>query len=277
MAEIVRQRVDGGHRAFAQLARGLRAADGVIHAADDIGAPEDLRVLDAEAGQALPARQIEQEAGDVGGAEIDRQAQRAAAGRGEIDRFRPAQAHAQRPIIVAQDRWQLPGGGEVERGKGKRARDPVGVGTHVRKRCRGEAHVMARDRRIERQRLDLIAGLDIGAHHRRQRALGDIERAIGERRQLAGAQPARPPLARLGVLRADHMAVGVAHLALRQQHGAGSAIAAAAAGADDAQRRCGARNGRWSRPAASSMQRSSCGNASARGGSGAIRRRMSAH
>ena len=118
MAEIVRQRVDGGHRAFAQLMRGLRAADGVIHAADDIGAPEDLRVLDAEAGQALPARQIEQEAGDVGGAEIDRQAQRAAAGRGEVDRFRPAQAHAQRPIIVAQDRWQLPGGGEVDRGKG---------------------------------------------------------------------------------------------------------------------------------------------------------------
>ena len=116
-AEVVRQRIERGDGGLAQFARGIGSADGVVHAADDVGAPGHLRVLDAEAGQALPARQIDQEAGDIGGAEIDRQPERAAAGRGDIDRLALAHAHPQRPFVVAQHRRQLPGGGEIDRGE----------------------------------------------------------------------------------------------------------------------------------------------------------------
>ena len=74
---------------------------------------------------------------------------------------------------------------------------------------------MARDRRVERQRLDLIAGLDIGAHHRaptsaqRHQACNRRAASAGRRAAIAAAAgaPRRPA-------RRSHGRC-VAHLALR--------------------------------------------------------------
>ena len=99
-AQIVGDRVDGGAGGLAQFGGLGRALDRMIHAADDVGAPGHLRVLDAEAGDALAAFQVDQEPGDIGGAEIDGQAQACGARRMKIRSVRPrgyARAATSRP------------------------------------------------------------------------------------------------------------------------------------------------------------------------------------
>ena len=75
-----------------------------------------------------------------------------------------------------------------------------------------------------------FAGVEFGPHHRRQRARGNLHRAVGFRRDLAGAQPARFFCCRPR-LSARRRSL---EFCRRQHAPAGAASAAAAAGADDA-------------------------------------------
>ena len=85
--KVMGERVDRGRRRLAQFRGALRPLDRVVHAADDIGAPGYLRVLDTEADQARAACQIDQETGDIGGAEIDGEAERAVSDRRKSDQL----------------------------------------------------------------------------------------------------------------------------------------------------------------------------------------------
>jgi hypothetical protein len=70
-AQVMGERVDRGRGRLAQF-RGVGGPlDRIIHTADDIGTPGYLRVLDAEAGEARAALQVDQESGDIGSAEVD--------------------------------------------------------------------------------------------------------------------------------------------------------------------------------------------------------------
>ncbi len=66
--------------------------NGVVDAADEVGAPGGLRIFDAEARQPRARLQVDQKAGGVGGAEIHGKAKQAAFGRRKADDLAPAQA-----------------------------------------------------------------------------------------------------------------------------------------------------------------------------------------
>ncbi len=169
--EVVRERVDGGDRGGAQLLGRAAVADGVIDAADHVGAPGDLRVLDAEARDAGAGRQIDEEAGDIGGAEIDGQTERRrTGGRREGDRLALAQMHARRPVGCAQQAGQLAGGGKVDRGNrhGRGADHAVGVALRIAQRRRRNRDVEADHHRVERQGLAAFAGVDLRPYDRRE-------------------------------------------------------------------------------------------------------------
>src|SRR3974390_3499348 len=86
---------------------------------------------------------------------------------------------------------------------------------------------MAYHRRIDRQYFDRAGVIELGPYHPRERAFGDLEHAVGERRDLTGTQPG----AALAEMRL--FARGV-DFAFSHFHAAGTAGAAAAASTDDA-------------------------------------------
>ena len=117
MAKVVRERVDGADSRRAQFLRRVGVADGVIDAADDVGAPGNLRVFDAEAGDACPAREIDKKTRHIGGAEIDGKAERRPAGRRKPDRFAVADMRTHRPVRCAQQARKVAGGGKIDGGQ----------------------------------------------------------------------------------------------------------------------------------------------------------------
>ena len=100
-AQIMGERVDRCARRLAQFRGAGGPLDGMIHPADDVGAPRHLRVLDAEAGDARAALQIDQETGDIGGAEVDGKTERPAANGRKPDQLAFADMRAQRPVAAA--------------------------------------------------------------------------------------------------------------------------------------------------------------------------------
>src|SRR6266536_5950258 len=91
--KVVRERVDREKRGVAQLTGRVFATDRVVHSADEIGAPRDLRILDAEARDRRAAVEIDEESGGVGRAEVDGESERAASRRRDVDQLVAAQPH----------------------------------------------------------------------------------------------------------------------------------------------------------------------------------------
>ena len=190
-AQVVRERVDRGRWPPGAVPRRRRTLDRVVHAADDVGAPGHLRILDAEAGDARAAFEIDQEAGDIGGAEVDGEAERPAARRRKPDQLALAHVRAQRPIALrnaagscrAAARSTAGSGlasARITRSRSDRLSASVACGTLTSWLDHG---------RIEWQHFNGFAGVEFSPHHRRQRTRGNLDRAIGFRRDLAGAHP----------------------------------------------------------------------------------------
>src|SRR5450759_2136509 len=95
------ERVDRGSGRLAQFRGASGPLDGMIHPADNVGAPHHLWILDAETGDARAALQIDQETGDIGGAEVDGKAERLAARSRKSDQLTLADMRAQRPVAAA--------------------------------------------------------------------------------------------------------------------------------------------------------------------------------
>ncbi len=233
-AQVMGECVDRRAGGLAQFRGVRRPLDGVIHAADDVGAPGHLRVLDAEAGDARAALQVDQEAGDIGGAEVDGKAERAAARRRKPDQFALADMRAQRPVAAAQRSGQLPGRDQIDRGQRARQRadHAVEIRQIVGQRRFRHADVAAHHGRIERQDFN-------GCRRRRIRPAPPAPASArrSPRCSRISASPGRPaPSAAFSAaFRArQRFLVGLVDLALDDEHAAGAAGAAAAAGADDA-------------------------------------------
>ena len=78
LAKVVRQSVERGDAGGLQFRRAAGNQNGVIDAADEVGAPGGLRIFDAKACEPRARFQVDQESGGVGGAEIHGKAEQAA-------------------------------------------------------------------------------------------------------------------------------------------------------------------------------------------------------
>ena len=101
--------------------------------------------------------------------------------RAATSRFRATQRAAAAPRA---DRLRAAGiaSARITRSRSDRLSASVACGTLMSRLDHG---------RIERQHFNGFAGIEFSAHHRRQRARGNLHDAIGLRRDLAGAHPAR--------------------------------------------------------------------------------------
>ena len=243
------ERVDRGDRRLAQFRRALPAPDRMVDAADDVRAPGDLRVFDAEAGEPRAACRSTRKPATLvvprstarpsvaGGAAKSRSARRS----------RDMRAH--RPIAVAQSRRQLPRRGEIDCGRAAAA----ARGSRGRGRTRISASVacgtlMSRldHGRIERQNSTASppsnSARTTGASERG--AISIVQSDCGD--DLAGAHPARLFLGRRQPRARRPSSTSPATI----RTAAGAARAASAAGADDAHAVAPRALERSSRPAA---------------------------
>ena len=155
----------------------------MVDAADQVGAVAHLGVFYPEAGEPQSRRKIDQEPGDIGGAEIDGKTERRPPGRCEGDRLAVARMQADRPISSAQQAWQFARGAEIDAGQqqGRCACDAVRVGTGVGERGGRDRNIDAdhhRDRAAasRRSRRKSISGRTIGASERRSTSRVQSER-----------------------------------------------------------------------------------------------------
>ena len=105
-AQIVRKRIDSRDGGEPQLFRAAGGACRVVDAADEIGAPSHLWILDGETREPDAAVEIDQECGDVRRAKIDRQSECARLRTGTANDFRAPDEHRDRAARRAQLRSQ---------------------------------------------------------------------------------------------------------------------------------------------------------------------------
>ena len=199
LAQVVGQRVDGGDRGFAQFVgrRGWTAAwlTRLITSAPQATCGFSMARL---ASRRPLCRSIRKAATLV----VPRSTARprvALPGAATADQFVLPQARAQRPRIGAQHARELPQRLQIQAQVAGRqgAAKPLDIAGRVGQAGRLQPQVQAAHQRIAAAAVRVGAARHLGAHHGGQRARRDLDRAVRQGAQLAGALPFLAPGARL--------------------------------------------------------------------------------
>lgn len=191
VTQIVAQCIDRRACRMLEFFDPIAATYRVSDPAYEVRPPGHLRVFDAEARKPFAGLELDQKAGDIGRAEIDRQTQAAPAGRRDSNDRGSTPINARGPRIVSQHLRQLARREYVD-GFERTAKDALHtfkVTDVVMECCLRNRDVVGCDYGVGVHVPGNIVCLHVGTHDRRQRALRDLDRAIASRPNATGTSP----------------------------------------------------------------------------------------